>query len=493
MATKSKGKGRNVAEGLDLDGRVRDGNFRNADFTGAYWPGGVAERCDFTGARLVGLCAQGLVAREVVFAKADLQRAVLPWGRLAGVDFRAANLAEVDFVEADLTGTTLARADLRGATLVRARLRGADLRNANLRGASLYQADLTDARIDGADFRGANLVGAKVVGLDLARAKGLSLEATKGGGAVGAKVRELEGVLRKAATLRTTAALDGECGLMILMMHGTPSALDAHLKLPRTTVPRRGRSLRGIMRELGRLSAHGTLRPDSVTARASKSPLSPQKLKKLALEAWCEVCGVAPASPEELAEKVKAGKVDSAARGERMLADLRGGAEGVARWNARPEQERQQFGPYENADLTGADLRGADLGWVSFEGSCFDRADLRGAKLGNWGRYGQASFRGAICDGIDFNQAWCEEADFTVASLRRATAYLPDFRKVSFRGADLRDADLRGADLRGADLCSASVDGAHFLGSKYDEHTRWPVGFAQYKELRWAGKGPKPR
>ncbi|EKO2609447.1 pentapeptide repeat-containing protein [Salmonella enterica subsp. enterica serovar Soerenga] len=86
-----------------------------------------------------------------------------------------------------------------------------------------------------------------------------------------------------------------------------------------------------------------------------------------------------------------------------------------------------------DADLCGADLRGANL--------C--DADLYGANL-----------RGANLCGAD---------------LRGANLCGADLRGADLCDADLRGANLCGADLRGADLCDADLPDLTFviLGEKY--------------------------
>ena len=84
----------------------------------------------------------------------------------------------------------------------------------------------------------------------------------------------------------------------------------------------------------------------------------------------------------------------------------------------------------EEAQNSGANLRGADL----------YGADLRGANL-----YG-ADLRGADLRGADLRGA--------------------DLRGTNLRGANLRGADLYGADLRGADLYGANLRGANLRGAK---------------------------
>ena len=79
-----------------------------------------------------------------------------------------------------------------------------------------------------------------------------------------------------------------------------------------------------------------------------------------------------------------------------------------------------------DADLSDANLRGADLSDANLSDANLRGADLRGADLSD------ANLRGADLRGADLSDASLSDA--------------------SLRGADLRGADLRGADLRGADL-----------------------------------------
>ena len=77
-----------------------------------------------------------------------------------------------------------------------------------------------------------------------------------------------------------------------------------------------------------------------------------------------------------------------------------------------------------NADLRGANLRGADLSDANLRGADLSNADLRGADLSN------ADLRGA---------------DLSNANLRGA-----DLSDANLYNADLSNADLRGADLSDA-------------------------------------------
>jgi hypothetical protein len=81
------------------------------------------------------------------------------------------------------------------------------------------------------------------------------------------------------------------------------------------------------------------------------------------------------------------------------------------------------------ANLSGADLRGADLREADLSGANLRGADLREANL----------------SGADLRGAYLSEANLREADLREA---------------DLREANLSGAYLRGADLREANLSGA---------------------------------
>ena len=94
-----------------------------------------------------------------------------------------------------------------------------------------------------------------------------------------------------------------------------------------------------------------------------------------------------------------------------------------------------------NADLRGANLRAADL----------SEANLSGANL----RY------------ADLSEANLSGADLSYADLRAADLSGANLRYTNLRGANLRAADLSGANLRGADLSGANLRGADL---------RWCIG-----------------
>src|SRR6266545_2067622 len=176
---------------------------------------------------------------------------------------------------------------------------------------------------------------------------------------------------------------------------------------------------------------------------------------------------------------------------EHLLRELRGGAAGIALWNARTPEERKEIETPTGLDLSGAVLPGANLGYLALDGVCFDGATLTKAWLLE-SKLTQATFQGANLD-----QAWCvaanlQGADFTKASLVRANLRECDCRDARFLEANLTGATLSGANLCGADLSSAILRDAILDEATYDERTRLPWGRIPPAGLRWVGAGEPP-
>lgn len=110
------------------------------------------EKCDLSGASLVGVDLSG----------AQLQGAKLNAANLSGADLSGANLTGVSavgtsFVGANLQKTVLVKASLIYANLAKAQLNDALLQSTDLQGANLAGADLNGAKVTDSDFVGANL------------------------------------------------------------------------------------------------------------------------------------------------------------------------------------------------------------------------------------------------------------------------------------------------------------------------------------------------
>jgi hypothetical protein len=85
------------------------------------------------------------------------------------------------------------------------------------------------------------------------------------------------------------------------------------------------------------------------------------------------------------------------------------------------------------------------------------------------------------------------QTDFSHADCRKAAFRAADCREAIFAGTDLSGADFSFADLRNVDLSSANLKGAAWMGSKYDELTKFPAGFVIGPKLRMEWKGAIPR
>jgi len=120
-----------------------------------------------------------------------------------------------------------------------------------------------------------------------------------------------------------------------------------------------------------------------------------------------------------------------------------------------------------NANLCDADLYGANLRGANLRSANLCDADLRGANLRDANLYG-ADLCGASLRGADLCGVYLRGADLCSADLRTANLRTANLRGADLRGADLRDADLYGANLRGADLRGANLRDAELCGDKHE-------------------------
>jgi uncharacterized protein YjbI with pentapeptide repeats len=451
-------------------------SFRGADLGGASLWGKDLAGSNFEGAKLRGFFNVALNATGVSFRRADLTGAALP----------RSQFCQADFSRADLTGAVLAMCDLTGAKLTGARLRGADLSAAKLVNADMTGADLRAACLVAADLTGAAVAGARLDGADLTGAKRDDLAAARGGDkardGLGPRTRELDQAAHRGRRFTSAAVFDFPEGFLEARVEwkGAGKAVEA------VSRPRGVSNDRGVWRDLPSVGlalavlAHqargGALRLDSVKARCDGGPLRDKQLRELALAAWCEAAGVAEASPEALKQRRRTQQAGQQALREELLRELRGGPTGVAAWNARPVAQRRQAGPYAGADLSSADLTGADLEPLAFAG-----ANLSGAKLVR-----------AKLDSCDFRQANLEGADLTGASARSAKFTRCNLRRAVLGDVNFAWATLLGADLCGADLSSARIGYTKLHKAAHDEKTRWPAGFVPPREMVWQGQGAAP-
>ena len=407
---------------------------------------------DFSAAdlRLANLVSANLAG--AMFTGADLSRARLHGTRLRHADLDRANLSgvaarDVDLEGASLQGTVLAEADLRGAIFLEADLRGADLRGANLLGADLRGADLTDAILDGAILDGADLARAAVGGgsaIDL-RAKAARLRGTTGDlvaaiQAAGALSRPpLRGGLLLAQVTGLISTVLGQAAASItpllrpLWQLATPLTEATLARIPQLgavvrALPARTRDfIWGLLRRLGT----GIREGGTLATRVRQDAQA--RLRQAAVE-----------------------RSERAKQREQRLLEQRA---------AQAAKVQQQLPGGPGADLSGRDFRGERLAFVlwseanlegaQLKGAVLDKADLREANLTKVGLVG-ARLREADMRGARLTEADCEGARLRGALLA----------EIQAPGINLSDADLRGADLRGADISGARLNGADLRGAQ---------------------------
>jgi hypothetical protein len=128
-----------------------------------------------------------------------------------------------------------------------------------------------------------------------------------------------------------------------------------------------------------------------------------------------------------------------------------------------------------DADLSEADLHGANLANTVLQDARFPKANLQGDDV--FLAYGNA----ADPDKAKRAQHMADYANISASNLVEHNGNI-SFKEANLQHArlhgSLEDVDLRRADLRGADL-SDTKDAAKamFRDALYDNNTRWPSGF----------------
>ena len=127
------------------------------------------------------------------------------------------------------------------------------------------------------------------------------------------------------------------------------------------------------------------------------------------------------------------------------------------------------------ANLSKADLSGANLSWASLSG-----ADLSGANL-SW-----ASLSGADLSGANLSKADLSEADLSGANLRGATLLRADLSGANLSGANLLRTNLSDANLSGAVLLRANLTGANLNGADLSKIDLTGANLSETAGLKYA-------
>jgi uncharacterized protein YjbI with pentapeptide repeats len=465
---------------------------RNCTFRKAVITRGVLQPpmsgCDFTGAKLTDVSLREKMS-DFCFDGAELVNSDGQHGKFVECSFVKARMPGAALYRADLSGCDLSGADLTGANLWLASLAKADLTNATVRDAVLVKADLGGAKVAGADFAGSNLTGATDKGVNWSKARNAVLRPAA---RPGPNLRKLGQAAAKAKNLSTSIKVDlgpGETVILSVIkdrQYATRAGSEHQTKSGRVKDGAESPTADRGMLNLGDRWSLGTPRLDSVAITAQGSGVRADALKTLAVAAWCEAFGRPVPSEEERTEQ----ESSSAADRDSLLGALRSGKVGA--WNKRPERDRVAVGPLKGTDLSGVKLARAN----------FKKLDLRNAKLAganlSQAAFEEAKLTDAVFDKADLTRAnlvkvYALRASFAGANLTRARLRASNLKSASFAGANLTGADLIYADLTGADLSGARLDGAKLDAARFDDKTVLPAGFVPPKEMKWVGKGHRPR
>lgn len=137
----------------------------------------------------------------------------------------------------------------------------------------------------------------------------------------------------------------------------------------------------------------------------------------------------------------------------------------------------QEFS-FNECNLNGSDLSGANFSGCDFEEAHLEGADLEGANLSG-SNFIKANLENASLKNVDLRiadltESSCEsasfqEADLHGASLMDSTFLFADFKDANLVGADFRESSPVYADFRRADICPANFKRAAPINAKFQE------------------------
>jgi hypothetical protein len=129
------------------------------------------------------------------------------------------------------------------------------------------------------------------------------------------------------------------------------------------------------------------------------------------------------------------------------------------------------------AELSGVQLRGADLSGAQLNNAALASADLNGAKMNN------ADLSGADLGGANLRDAKLRRVHLIGADLGGAYLTGTDLTGANLAGAILRGADLKGANLASANLSRTYMDSADLADADLTGATFEPRDFPELLKL----------
>jgi uncharacterized protein YjbI with pentapeptide repeats len=530
-------------EALDLtDSDLREARLTNVWFSamsGVNLDGATLSKCHFSGdcEFIEGSLKKG-VARGCDFSSCDIDQADFTSSDLSGSDFcsafganaafRKTTLTDADFSqaelsEADFSGVDGAGLDFSGSRLTRGLFTKSNLRGSVFCGANLDSADFTNCDLRDCDFNGANLngvvwKGARLAGAsfqladldqnEISKSADLASSDVDTGSHVNRHLDELREATSKISRVEFTLPFRRNGQRTTIAVTTSPKHVRVAWEQPNpVTGEIRSKLLRSSDLRIPLLSVVRRFRDweflaEDVEVRSGRGPSGNRLPKGAVVQAICGILGVAP--PEDLLpmpvtaapppppppKAVVQPPTPSELR-EQLLAALKSGGAGIARWNDASDDERDLVEGLSSQEFNGVDWQRINLRDRELMGVKLAKANLSGADL-SYTLLNRAQLKSARLDRATGWGTQLRAASLIDASLVQTSLHCAFLNDANLRGANLSDAVFENCDLRGADLSTANLHDTVFRGSKIDEQTKWPKGFALTWNMVWAGSGPSP-
>ncbi len=375
---------------------------------------------------LTGLSLQGTNMRQADFAGCHMR-----YMDLSSANFQEASLYACDLSFSNLHSTSFVRADLRGTRIESANLTEADLERADLRSGSIS----TDGQYhppEPVNFRGANLSGARLIGSMANHANfsdaimahaNIQHADLRGANFVGADLSgaDISGVQLSGANL-DNAILAG-----VNIDSIRDSGFDLSLAITDTNV---GISLTTLEVPLPTLIQQHRIWVETAGTSGEQLDLSDYDLRGLAT-----------------------------LKMERMTAIVARRAKffGMNLYKIQLQSAHLEEADFRRCDLEEADFRASSLIRAKLSHSNLKKANFSGLIFGT----GTAQ-RFAPCD---LTGAELRYADLSGAVLKRVSLRNADLSYANLTGCDLRETDFTGANLEGTILDDAVTEGAELAGA----------------------------
>lgn len=233
----------------------------------------------------------------------------------------------------------------------------------------------------------------------------------------------------------------------------------------------------------------------ALTVKDPKGKLQPKNLRTLAIEACAEAAKVPCPAEADVGRDVQNLKTKSNEVRDAVLAELRGGPEGVALFAKRTKNEFLGLKNMREQDLSNLDLKLLNMvncDVEDFSNSSFENSNLTGAQVRHR-NFKSCNFKNAILNNGKFQGTNFSDADFSNASLIGAELSSTSLNRANLENANLAGSLLTEADLRGANLSGADLSNVRFYDTSYDAATCWPRDYCPPPDRNAGNSRAKPQ